>query len=161
MGHYTYVKFMCTLSKRGAVLLDAENGTIACVTDAALPPRCDEFKSKPRSGFFRIRQNCEGHVFKLTKIFEGGESEGSVGTWEWEVDFELKNYSGEVESFCEDVLPYLISECCTVSVSDEGWRDDEIEVFPRGPEFVTCYCNGDIPCKAQPCGCDATFCESL
>jgi hypothetical protein len=49
----------------------------------------------------------------------------------WTVCCSLKNYDGEIESFLEGVLPFLIEERCTIIYLYEEWDNPKyIEVYP-------------------------------
>lgn len=53
----------------------------------------------------------------------------------WTVCCSLKNYSGEIEIFLKEVLPFLIEESCTTYHLYEEWREEvKTEVYPEDSE---------------------------
>jgi len=156
MGMYTVIKFSAALNDVGREVVDFLENSRASrqeyVSDWqaaadrfgypwlkrwAEVDRCDFI---PWGAYVPGRRDVDdiGHQHVIvTKYYNDGRhfnyilpersSDGST----WHVCADLKNYEGEIQTFCEHVLPYMISLACPVYHEYEGRRYDYVDPTPE------------------------------
>jgi hypothetical protein len=160
MGMYTAVKFSATLNVTGRAVVDflekvrfdksvqkqtwqvaAEHFEFPWLVEWAKVDRCDFI---PWGAYTPGGRDLDdvGHQHAIVEwesstgdyVFRHVLPERSEDGRVWHVSSELKNYEREIQNFCENVLPHMLSEPCTVYYEYEVRRYDYDD---PSPEFRT------------------------
>ena len=157
MGMYTAVKFSATLNDTGRAVVDflekvrpdettqketwqvaAEHFEFSWLSDWAKVRRCDFIPWGSYTPGYRDLDDV-GHQHVLVEtpsttsdhVFRYIRPERSEDGRVWHVSSELKNYENEIRNFCENVLPRIIAEPCTVYYEYEERRYDYDDPTPE------------------------------
>lgn len=154
---YTAVKFSATLNDTGRAVVDflekvrpdkttqketwqiaAEHFEFSWLSDWAKVRRCDFI---PWGSYTPGRRDLDdvGHQHVLVEtpsttsdyVFRYILPERSEDGRVWHVSSELKNYEGEIQNFCANVLPRMIAAPCTVYYEHEERRYDYDDPTPE------------------------------
>jgi len=160
MGMYTAIKFSAVLNDVGRKVVEfldkvrpdksiqkktwqvtAEHFDFLWLNEWAKVKRCDFI---PWGSYTPGHHDIDevGHQHALVKTpsttrdyaFEYIRPERSHAGSVWHVCADLKNYEGEIQNCCENLLPRMISEPCTVYYEYEERRYDYDDPTP---EYVT------------------------